>query len=110
MIGGNVEGLLQSLTTSENEIGEAIESYQTIATLTGFLDFMGETTNKTNYQSKIVEATHIFICDYVAIDTNAENKRMAVNNEEYVVKYIDNPMGLNQHLEIYLKYVGGQNG
>lgn len=110
MIGGNIEGLLQERTTEDNAIGESIETWVTLETLIGYLDLMGETTNKTNNKAHIVEATHIFICDYKAINKNAENKRMVFNNEEYVVKFIDDPMNLNQHLEIYLKYVGGQNG
>jgi hypothetical protein len=46
------------------------------------------------------------MCDYVAIDRKVSNKRMVINGNVYDVLMIDNPMELNQHLEIYLKYVG----
>lgn len=36
-----------------------------------------------------------------------ENTRLVINGEKYDVLLIDNPMQLNQHLEIYLKYTGG---
>lgn len=35
---------------------------------------------------------------------------MLINGEIYDIQLIDNPMHLNYQLEIYLKYVGGQNG
>ena len=32
---------------------------------------------------------------------------MIINDSVYNIQLIDDPMGLHQHLEIYLKYIGG---
>ena len=34
---------------------------------------------------------------------------MIIDGYIYDVMLIDNPMNMNKHFEIYLKYVGGQN-
>lgn len=128
MIGGNIKAILQVSTTTKNEIGEKVPAWHDVPVtmpgkrepgLFGFLDLSGETTNRTTYNAKIQESTHIFICDYVAIPAtldvdgktvkvSVENARMVANSQRYDVMLIDNPMGLNKHLEIYLKFTGGQ--
>ena len=105
-IGGNTNLILKMKSQTENEIGEKVTTWIDYKTIHGFLDFMSETTGRTNYNSKIVESTHVFICDYVDIDKSITELTAFHNNKEYEITYIDNPMGLNYHLEIFLKYIG----
>lgn len=44
--------------------------------------------------------------DEVADKVTSENSRMIIKGQVYDIVYIDNPMELNQHFEIYLKLVG----
>ena len=44
------------------------------------------------------------------VDVTSENARMLIDGLIYQIMLIDDPMNLHQHLEIYLKFVGGQNG
>ena len=107
MIGGNTTAILQQKSGFEtNSIGEKIQAWADVHTFQqGWLDFSaGE--NKYTYDAKLQETTHIFITDYVPIDTEAQNKRLVVNGKVYDVLLIDDPMELHQHLEIMLKYVG----
>lgn len=109
MIGGNVVAQMQLKSgTSKNEIGEVVPKFTTLHTLTGWLDYSTGESNRTSYSAKIQESTHVFICDYVPLDSRltAENSRIVVNGKNYDVTLIDNPMELNQHLEIYLKFTG----
>lgn len=110
MIGGNTIAILQVSTTTKNEIGEAVKAWTNVQSITGFLDLSGGDSKYNTYDAKIQESTHIFIADYVALDASikAENSRMIVNGGRYDVMLIDDPMGLHKHLEIYLKYTGGQ--
>lgn len=105
-IGGNVTAILQRKITSKNVIGESVESYSDYMTLTGFLDFMSGGTETVNFNAKLEETSHVFVCDYVELGLEENECRLVVNSKPYDVTFIDDPMLLHKHLEIFLKYVG----
>lgn len=109
-IGGNITGTLQTATLSPNAIGEQVQTWADAKELTGFLDLMGGGTGYTAYNAKILESTHVFLCDYEDLPkgVTAESARMVIGGQAYDVTLIDDPMGLHEHLEIFLKYTGGQ--
>ena len=102
MINGNVTAQLQKRQTIKTDIGEDRISYITKKKIKGWLDYRSGEKTYEAYQSQIAETTHIFIADYFK---NYSADRMIINGNSYDVLYIDNPMGLNQHLEYYLKQV-----
>ena len=105
MIGGNITAILQTETTSKNSFGEIVKSWQNVQVLKGFLDFTsGDGSYKSNFKGSFEETTHIFICDYVKLDVKPTQCRLLCDNKRYDVLMIDDPMNLNQHLEIMLKY------
>ena len=110
-IGGNITASIQTFSSAVNFIGEAEKTWTDIQSLKGFLDLRSGDSKYSSYDAKIEESTHLFICDYVPLDEriNAENSHMIIAGKDYDIMLIDNPMGLNQHYEIYLKFTGGQN-
>lgn len=46
--------------------------------------------------------------DYKALNLTPETSRLLIDGERYDIMLIDDPMGLHQHLEIHLEYLGGQ--
>lgn len=124
----------------KNAIGEREHKwYDVSSSSSGWLDLKDENGAKnTIFNAKIQESTHIFLCDYRSfkslsaewvwntlnfvngeinsekldkrVDVTSENARLLINNQVYQILLIDDPMGMHQHLEIYLKFVGGQNG
>ena len=113
-IGGNQTALLQiqAIGSTKNAIGERDKSWADVILLKGWLDLASGDTRYSTYSAAIKESTHVFLCDYAAIpeDTNNGTLRMVIGNDVYRVQHIDDPMGMHEHLEIYLKYTGGQNG
>lgn len=112
-IGGNTLAIIQiSEGITQNEIGEDVQSWTDVQRIKGWLDLQGGDARYTSYYAKIAEATHVFVADYVELDSRIteENSRMVINGKRYDVKYIDNPMGMGKgsQLEIYLRYTGGQ--
>lgn len=108
-IGGNVNGVLQTYRAGQNEIGESVKVWENAAQLWGFIDQASGNSGYTTFSAKVQESTHMFLCDYTELPgrIQPENSRMVIDGKAYDVMLIDNPMGLNAHLEIYLRYTGG---
>ncbi len=107
-IGGNTIAEIQVKTITKNPIGEAEESWRTVQAIKGFLDFSGGESRYETYNAKIEESDHIFISDYVPLESsiNPKTSRMVIRGIVYDVSLIDNPMGMNRQWEFYLKAVG----
>lgn len=110
MIGGNIEGTFQISTANKNEIGEAVKSWADVQMITGWLDLQSGDSKYNTYNAKLQESTHVFVADYVELDSRitAENSRMVIGGNVYDVLLIDDPMELHKQLEISLKFTGGQ--
>ena len=109
-IGGNVTALIQVRESTKNEIGERVIEWVTVQSIKGFLDFLSGESTRSNYKSRIEESTHVFICDYVHMNSRItdENSRLLIGDKAYEVKMIDDPIGLHYQLEFSLKYTGGE--
>lgn len=110
MIDGNLIATFQTQTSKKNSIGEGVLACSDVIQKKGFLDYVnGEADYEMN--AKIQESTHIFLCDWFdcdALGITSENAKIIIEGQIYSVQLIDDPMGLNRHLEIYLQYTGGQ--
>ena len=95
---------------TKNAIGEQVPTWADAQRIWGWLDTTGGTSGYTAYNAKIQESTDVFVADYVPLPQGikAETCRAIIDGRVYDVTYIDNPMGLNAQLEIFLKYTGGQ--
>lgn len=111
-IGGNTEGCLQKQVSGKNQIGEAEKTWETVVLLTGWLGLQSGDSKYINYNAKIEESTHVFLCDFnsIAYDLAEQDTRMVIKGRKYDVMLIDNPDEMDKQLEIYLKLVGGYNG
>ena len=109
-IGGNTQAIIQVRTFTKNAIGEHVEAWEDVQTITGWLDLSGGDSRYNVFYAKIQESTHFFICDHVELDDRitAEHARAVIHGKVYDILLIDNPMEMNQQLEFYLKYTGGQ--
>lgn len=139
MIGGNTIALFQVKDAGKkNAIGEREHTWVDVASAKGWIDLSGGDSKNTTYNAKIQESTHLFLCDYQSfkdlsgkwvwdalnfingvistatldnkVDVTSENARMLIDGNTFQIMIIDDPMGMHQHIEIYLKFVGGQNG
>lgn len=117
-IGGNITATIQKKSSNgKNLIGENVDTWDTVGTVLGWLDFMTGQNDVQQYNAKLQDTTHIFMCDYGKWNTavqdasvTSENSRLILNDQIYNVLMIDDPMELHQHIEINLQYIGGGLG
>lgn len=111
-IGGNATAIIQVCTVTKNEIGESVKTWADVQSIQGWIDLQSGDSKYQPFHAKIQESTHIFVADYVPLDSRikAEFSRMVVNGKRYDILLIDNPMEMQSgsQLEIYLKFTGGQ--
>ncbi len=109
-IGGNITAVIQTLTVSQNSIGEQVKSWTDKQRIKGWLDLQSGDSKYSSFNAKIQESTHIFIADYVPLakGIDAEKSRMIINGKRYDILLIDDPMEMHKQLEFYLKFTGGQ--
>lgn len=116
-IRGNKEAVIQVKDITNNEIGEDVPTWINALPVMGWLDLMTGDSGSEKYNAKMQESTNIFLCDYFPLvysgDEKEEikitpgNSRIIVEGEIYEVTLYDDPMGLHEQLEIFLKFTGG---
>lgn len=111
-IGGNITGTIQTNTTTKNAIGESVPVWSDAFSQIGWLGMQSGGKNSGNFNAKIEETTHVFLCDFHSgIYALADKEtRMIIKDVVYNVLLIDNPDEMDEQLEIYLKRVGAWNG
>lgn len=119
-VGGNIQALLQvKKEGAKNAIGERTNTWVDCTSILGWLDLSTGDSKHTTFYAKVQESTHIFLCDFTdlknlstgeqeTVDITSDNARMLINSKVYEILLIDDPMGMHEHLEIYLRFIGGQ--
>lgn len=136
-VGGNIQALLQVKSKgAKNAIGEVTAQWVDCTSIKGWLDLSTGDSKHTTFYAKVQESTHIFLCDFTnlknlstkwvwnpfnfltgvisqqnkqeSVDVTSDNARMVIDGLVYEILLIDNPMNMNDHLEIYLRFIGGR--
>lgn len=111
MIGGNISATIEKRQGVQvNTIGEREGMWIPVLTVKGFLDYISGDSHYNNFNAKVQESTHIFLCDYIDVgelSISSENSRLIIGDKKFQVQLIDDPMNIHSHIEIYLKYSGG---
>ncbi len=102
---GNKTAVIEVKTVVKNDIGEGVETWTESATITGWLDLSSGSADYTTYNAKIQESTHVFITDTI-LNLEECECRLICDGKTYEITLFDNPMELNYHTEIFLKYTG----
>lgn len=101
----DLEFTIKRRTTTLNSFNAEIETYVPHLTIYGNLDLLtGNTTIK--YGKNNESSTHLLICDVCDIQ---ENDKIYFKNKIFKVNFVDNPMELDDHLEIELELVVTDN-
>ena len=95
--------LFKPTAVGENELGQELFEHKRVAVFTGYMDMLdgNESTDKLAY---LADSTHIILTKDMTVNAEIEDK-IEVNGKSYEVTYVDNPVNIGHHLEIYVKGV-----
>lgn len=108
MIGGNIYASVQKYNAgTKDKIGRINPVWENIGQkLYGWLDLISADDDFDKMKTIVQDSTHVFIMDYEELNLGSKNCRLIIQNRIYEILYIDDPMELHEHIEIYLKYIG----
>lgn len=113
-IEGNMKAYVQISSVRTDEYGADHREWKNAfpEPLSGVLDLMGADTSR-DLMKRVEDSDYIFLCDYFepyadGEKLTTENSRFLIDGEVYEVRLYDDVMRLHEHMEIYLKYLGGQ--
>jgi head-tail adaptor len=111
-IGGNIYGVIQTVSTAKNAIGESVKAWEDAFRHIGWLGMQSGEKRYTTYNAKVEESSHVFLCDFHSgiYGLADQDTRMIINGAVYDVIFVDNPDEMNEQLEIYLRKVGAWDG
>ena len=103
--------VIQIGTTTKNAIGEAVTEWKDAISFLGVLGLQSGDSKYSTFNAKIEESSHVVVCDFseYIYSLAGKNTRIIAKGKMYDVLLIDNPDELDEHLEIYLRHVGGQD-
>lgn len=108
-IGGNTTAVLMRAVKTKDKNGNAVAGNpQQLIEVIGWLDYQAGQPSHLTYQAKLADTTHLWLCDYSAVlaGFKVQGLSMVIGSDTYEVLFIDDPMGIHDHLEVYLRYVG----
>ena len=98
---------LQTFDSQPDGMGGTTEDWTEYDTVLGYLDLITGSNQQHQAQNAIVEeSTHVLITDYR--DDIHDRMRVVSAGRVYKITYVDDPVGVNHHLEIYLKFEGDE--
>lgn len=73
-------------------------------TVNGYIDLISGTDQAINQKAIVEESTHYAIIPRYATGIEKDMELTDEQGKTYAITYVDDPMGLHHHLEIYLTF------
>jgi hypothetical protein len=105
--------LLHILTSYETDdkIGGVTKSWAVDYSITGYIDLLSGTDQTANANSAFLEeSTHIAIITESSLKPTDKQRLQDVSGKLYEITYVDDPVGIGHHLELYLRYINNEEG
>ncbi|MCD4974293.1 head-tail adaptor protein [Enterococcus faecalis] len=91
-------------------LGGLIDDWGLFKEVSGYIDLVTGTDETTQQNAFVEESTHILIIPEFTEGITDNMRVVDQKNRYYAVTYSDNPVGVNHHNEIYLKFEGVLSG
>lgn len=101
--------MVQRKTQTDDGIGGLIENWADLDSVDGYIDLVTGTDLNTMQNAYTEQSTHVAVIpEYVPWITD-DMRIVDENKRWYSITYVDDPVGVHHHLELYLNYGGDLN-
>ena len=98
---------VQKSIQQNDGLGGTIQDWVDVTVIRGYLDLMGGSNQQyAVHNAQIEESTHILIVPEYQDGITDKMRVLDHKSRKYTITYVDDPVGVNHHLEIYLKFLG----
>lgn len=98
---------------TDDGIGGVTTTEDILLLVKGYIDAVGTGTDAPSQYTKgfIEQSTHVAIIKPIpkALVITDKMRLADANGRHYDITFVDDPVGINHHLEVYLKYTGEAN-
>lgn len=100
--------MIQKREQMDDGIGGLTESWTDYRTTSGYLDLVQGTDLNASQQAFLQESTHVAVIPFYQDGITDKMRLIDEAGRWYEITYVDDPVGVHHHLELYLKF-GGEN-
>lgn len=102
--------MLQVKKEVDDGIGGFVETWADLKPIEGYIDLTMGTDLNTQQNAYTEQSTHIAVIPDYDQDINDDMRLVDDKGRWYSITYVDDPVGVHHHLELYLNYGGEVNG
>lgn len=102
--------LIKSKKRVDDGIGGFKFSFEDFMTVQGYIDLASGTDEATKQNAAIEESTHYAIIPQYVAGITQDMELVDEEGKRYVITYVDDPMGIHHHLELYLTFKEADDG
>ena len=96
--------LIQKKNRAPDGIGGFKFDFEDFTTVKGYIDLTSGTDQAVNQNAFIKESTHYAIIPQYVSGITEDMELVDEQGNTYSITYVDDPMGIHHHLEIYLTF------
>lgn len=98
--------VLQKKFQADDGIGGLDESWGDYKAFDGYIDLMTGTDLNTQQNAYTEQSTHLAVISDYTPDVSDDMRVVDEAGRWYSITYVDDPVGVHHHLELYLTYGG----
>lgn len=101
---------IQVMTQTDDDIGGYIEDWAPFKAVQGYTDLLTGTDQNMIQNAFTEQSTHMLIIPKFTTGITDKMRVVDSHNRYYSITYVDDPVGVGHHNELYLTFGGVLNG
>lgn len=102
--------IIQRRTRQDDGIGGYDDVWVSFLEVKGYLDMVNGTDLNGQQNAYIEQSTHMLIIPDIPSEEITDKMRVAAEGKVYDITFVDDPVNVHHHLEVYLTFAGVEHG